>query len=54
MDEIVAQLVGNAPFAVVLVYFLYNYFRERKEITSMMERIVDKFTATIRSCCDDP
>jgi len=51
IDELVAGLVGNLPFAVVLVYFLNNYFRERKETLAMMSQVTKDFTATIRVCC---
>lgn len=51
MSEITANLVGNLPFAVVLVYFLWNYFRERKDTLAMMQEITKDFTATVRECC---
>lgn len=52
MNELVASLVGNLPFAVVLVYFLWNYFKERKETLGLMKEITVNFTDTIRTCCE--
>jgi len=51
MSEITANLVGNLPFAVVLVYFLWNYFRERKDTLGLMKEITTNFTDTIKECC---
>lgn len=52
MNEIAVNLVGNLPFAVVLVYFLWNYFRERKETMALMKDITVNFAETIRTCCE--
>jgi hypothetical protein len=36
---------------VVLVYFLWNYFRERRDTLALMARISSEFTMAIKECC---
>lgn len=51
MDELIVPLLSNAPFAIVLVYWIHLDFKQRAANMVAMGDIVDKFTATLQECC---
>lgn len=51
--NLLIQALVNVPLAIVLIVWVYLDFKNRAANMAAMTQMVEKFTATLKECCDE-